>query len=210
MPHDILSIENHPLDGWLRPGDAELLRKIQASSVPLGDVAEVDTGVVVHGVEHRREDLVSDDPSPGAVRYVDAADLTSGRTRYLTYRPQLMHRPKRPELFSGPKVLVMRIRGGHGIRAWIDESGLVAGHTLNIVKPLGVVSASRLHSFLTLPAVLGVLRLIHGDRLDVYPAALRGLPFPKAWLERSDLTLYEAWGLGPVESDRVAAAGAQP
>ena len=74
-------------------------------------MAEVDTGVVSHGPGGGKSRLISDTAAPGRVPYVDARDLAAGRTRWLNYQPALMHRPKRPELFTSPKVLVQRLRG---------------------------------------------------------------------------------------------------
>gem|GEM_PF-1076772 len=208
-PADLLSLSSHPLDGWVRPGDVELLKQLREASTMLGEIAEIDTGVVVHGAGHRREDLVSDEHTPGTVPYVDAADLSHGRIRYLRYRPDAMHRPKRPGLFADPKVLVMRIRGDGALRAWVDTQGLYAGHTLNVVRPYGVVSTEHVHAFLTDPAALGLLRLLHGDRLDVYPKALRSLPFPSRWADGdTHVDLAEAWGLSSGELSRLRALGA--
>ena len=40
---------------------------------------------------------------------------------------KLMHRPKRIGLFSGPKLLIQRLRGSGPVHAWLDDSGLIAG-----------------------------------------------------------------------------------
>jgi len=208
-PADLLALETHPLDGWVRAGDVQLLERIRVASVRLGELAEIDTGVVVHGAGHRREDLVSDEATPGAVPYVDAADLAQGRTRYLQYRPDVMHRPKRPALFADPKVLVMRIRGEGALRAWVDAEGRYAGHTLTVIRPIASMSAERIHAFLTDPAILGLLRLVHGDRMDIYPKALRALPVPRRWNDgESTVGLAEAWGLSAPELGRLRALGA--
>ena len=138
---------------------------------------------------------------------MDAADLAQGRTRYLQYRPEEMHRPKRPTLFTGPKVLVMRIRGEGALRAWVDNEGRYAGHTLTVVRPFTSMSAERVHAFLIDPAVLGLLRLLYGDRMDIYPKALRALPVPRRWLDDASVGLAEAWGISAEEVERLRARG---
>jgi hypothetical protein len=115
-----------------------------------------------------------------------------------------MHRAKRPELFAGPKVLVQRLRGPSPVRAWLDEEGLIAGHTLTVVRPTGPsVSAAAIHALVTSPLVGGLLRLEHGRRLDLYPRDVRRIPLPRAWLGGSSAPLEAAWGLSAAEASRL-------
>ncbi len=202
-PDELLSLDQAPLNPTLRPGDPSLVARIRAASLDLGDLAEIDTGVVSHGPHGGKARLISDQPRPGLVPYVDARDLVQGRQRWLDYKPAEMHRPKRLGLFSAPKVLVQRLRGSGPVRAWVDHSGLIAGHTLTVVRPESI-APERLHTLITHPLVDAVLRIERGQRLDLYPRDVREMPVPRAWLEAPDQTLEAAWGLSAADLKRLA------
>ena len=203
---ECLSLPNVPLHPALRPGDAALVAHVRARSVELATLAEVDTGVVSHGPDGGKARLLHDEPGPGRVPYVDAADLQRGRTRWLAYTPERMHRAKRPELFENPKLLVQRLRGKGPIRVWLDRTGLYAGHTLTVVRPLGdVPPLEKLASLLQAPEVDGLLRLERGQRLDLYPRDLAELPVPRAWLDGQAAPLAQAWALDPTQVARLRA-----
>lgn len=199
---ELLSLGQVPLNPELLPGDPAMVARLRAESVLLGDLAEVDTGVVSHGPGGGKSRLISDTPGDGRVPYVDARDLAQGRTRWLNYQPELMHRAKRPELFSDPKVLVQRLRGSGPVQAWVDREGLYAGHTLTVVRPL-TLSPERIHTVLTHPFVDAVLRIERGQRLDLYPRDVREMPVPKAWLRDPSLSLEAAWDLSGEEVARL-------
>jgi hypothetical protein len=182
-PAELLQLASCPLDPLIAPGDAARIEAIRAESIELGEVAEIDTGVVSHGPSHRKRELIFDEPGDGRVPYVDAQDLMDGRVRWLAYRPDRMHRAKRPELFEGPKVLVQRLRGDGPMRAWIDRTGVFAGHTLNVVRPTHPgVSVEDVLELVTSQTVAWMLRIECGRRLDVYPKDIRRIAAPKAWL----------------------------
>jgi hypothetical protein len=182
-PAELLTLASCPLDPSIAPGDVARIETIRAESIELGDVAEIDTGVVSHGPGHGKRELIFDEPGDGRVPYVDAQDLIDGRVRWIAYRPASMHRPKRPELFEGPKVLVQRVRGDGPLRAWIDRTGVFAGHTLNVVRPTHPgVTVEHVHELLTSPTVAWMLRVECGRRLDVYPKDIRRIAVPKGWL----------------------------
>jgi len=207
-PEEVLALPAVPLNPSQRPGDWPLLQRLRERSLVLGDLAEIDTGVVSHGPGHGREALLHDEPGPGRVPYVDARDLQQGRRRWLAYQPERMHRPKRPGLFAPPKILVMRIAGQGPLRAWLDAEGLFAGHTLTVVRPTDPrVAPERLLDLIRSPLSRAVLRLERGERVDVYPRDLRQLPVPRAWLERPALPLSEAWGLQESEVARLRELG---
>ena len=79
------------------------------------------------------------------------------------------------------------------MRAWLDTSGLYAGHTLTVVRPTAPSrwSASDALGFLTDPLVGGYLRLVRGARLDLSPRDVGALPVPK--VRTGDLEAD--WGL---------------
>jgi SAM-dependent methyltransferase len=182
-PRELLALAACPLDPMIQPGDAERIRRIRAESISIGDVAEVDTGVVAHGPHGGKAALLFDEPGPGRVPYVDAQDLLDGRIRWLAYRPHRMHRAKRPALFEGPKLLVQRVRGHGPVRAWIDRTGLYAGHTLTVVRPIDPrIDLEALHEVLTSAQTEWILRVESGRRLDLYPSEIRGIPAPRSWL----------------------------
>ena len=201
---ELLSMPAVPLQPALQPGDPELLRQIHRASVPIGDVATVDTGVVSHGAGGGKARLLHATPTPDRVPYVDAKDLTLNRTRWLDYHPKEMHRAKSPELFEAPKVLVQRLRGRGPIRAWVDRGGLYAGHTLTVVRPDSPrVSPELLHRLITDPLVDGLLRMERGSRLDLYPKDVRSIPLPNRWLEDPGSSLADAWGLTVEQAARL-------
>ncbi len=212
-PAALLRIPGAPLGQALRPGDVALLEQIHAASVPLGSLCEVDTGVVSHGAHGGKAALLHDEPGPGRVPYVDARDLGTGRRRWLDYQPERMHRPKRPALFLDEKVLVQRLRGKGPVRAWLDDTGLFAGHTLTVLRPLpgAGLPARRVLELVQAPEIDGLVRLERGARLDLYPRDLAALPVPRRWLVEPGLSLVEAWGLPAAAGERLRqAAAARP
>jgi hypothetical protein len=202
----LLTLDGVPLQAALRPGDPELVAQIRSLSEPMGTVATVDTGVVSHGRLGGKGALLHDKPAPDRVPYVDARDLSENRTQWLSYQPSAMHRAKSPALFESPKVLVQRLRGRGPVRAWVDRSGLYAGHTLTVVRPDDPrFSPELLHTLITDPMVDGLLRMERGSRLDLYPKDVRSIPVPRVWSENPRLSLAEAWKLSPEQEDRLMA-----
>jgi len=211
-PAALLRLPRAPLGDLLRPGDVALVERVAAASVPLGELCEIDTGVVSHGPLGGKARLLHDAPGPGRVPYVDARDLAQGRLRWLRYDPPSMHRAKRPGLFECDKLLVQRLRGRGPVRAWIDHDGRYAGHTLTVVRPLDgcPVPLERLHALLTSPLVDGLTRLSRGQGLDLYPHDVAAIPVPRAWLTHPQLDLPEALGLSSADAARLAAAAPDP
>jgi len=203
---ELLALPGHPLDPALRAGDAALWARVAAASTPLGSLCWIDTGVVCHGPGGGKARLLTDVAEPGAVPFVDAADLIAGRLRFLRYRPEEMHRAKSPALFAGEKLLVQRILGDGALRCWVDDSGLYAGHTLTVVSPrVGSPRAALLQGLLEDPRTAGLLRLRRGWRVDLYPQDLASLPVPQAWLLGRPLEEDATWGLDAAGGDRLRA-----
>src|SRR5690606_41165788 len=121
--HELLRLDAVPLEPELRPGDVDLVEAIRARSVPLGELAHVDTGLVAHGPGGGKARLLRDGPGPGRVPYADARDFFAGRHTWLVWEPALMHRAKDPAVFEAPKLVVQRLRGRGPVRAAIDREG---------------------------------------------------------------------------------------
>jgi hypothetical protein len=51
--------------------------------------------------------------------------------RFIEYVPEEMHRPKFPELFERPKILIPDIIGSGGLNATIDLNGIFTNHSFN-------------------------------------------------------------------------------
>lgn len=205
-PERLAELPAVPLDPALREGDLELAAAVRGSSVPLETLALVDTGVVAHGPGRGRQHLLFDEPGEGRVPYADAAEFFAGRRRWLAYRPEEMHRAKKPSMFEGDKIVVQRVRGrGQPVRAAIDRDGVYVGHTCTVVVPgPDAPPLTRLLELVRSPVAHGVLRVERGRRMDVYPRDIGALPVPRTWLEGSGA---KAWPLTASQRERLEALG---
>jgi len=204
-PSAVLALPAAPLDPTVTAADLAALRRVRARSVPLGDLCVVDTGVVAHLPGGSREHLLHDGPGEGRVPYADAREFFAGRRRWLAYAPDRMHRAKRPALFEPPKLVVQRIRGRAPVRVAVDRSGTYVGHTCTVVvpRPPERVPLDRLRDLVASPLVDALVRIERGDRLDLYPRDVAGLPVPTAWLADPSTPLEAAWGLDPATVARL-------
>jgi len=202
---ELSRLENVPFNPTLRPGDVGLVDEIRQRSLRLGELCLVDTGVVAHSPGRSREDLLHDAPGPDRVPYADAREFFQGRHRWLEYRPDRMHRAKRPEMFEHPKIVVQRIRGKGSVKAAIDREGIYLGHTCTVVCPRAPerVPLDRLRDLILSPLVDAVTRIERGQRMDLYPRDVAAFPVPCSWLEDPDVPLVEAWGLGEEQVERL-------
>jgi len=206
---EVLALPAVPLSARQRPGDTALLDRVRSASVELGELFEVDTGVVAHGPRHRRTELVHDQPGPGWLPFAEARDLRHGQRRWLDYQPERMHRCKRPALFEGPKLLVPRVVAARPLEVFVDPGGLWVGHTVNVLRPrVADVPLEWVAELLRRPAMRAVLRLERGERLDVYPRDLRSLPVPARWRDQPGQPLQQAWGLDDPGWARLLTLGA--
>jgi hypothetical protein len=210
LPSELLGLSNSPLDPALHPGDAALSATARGRSVPLGELALVDTGVVAHGPDGGKERLMRGEPGPGHVPYADARDFFMGKHRWLSWQPGRMHRSKRPSMFENPKIVVQRLRGRRPVRARICRDGIYVGHTCTIVQPHEPsLPLERLLALICSPIVDGLTRIERGARLDLYPRDVAAMPVPKSWLSGSDEPLWQALGLQPAGRDRLLTLSTQ-
>jgi len=187
------------------PLDMGILKVFREFPRRVADRFRVDTGVVVHGPGGGKATLISDQPGEGRVPFADAVDYFSGKTRYLNYVPDRMHRAKSPGLFERPKIVVQRLRGRGPIRASLDRSGVYVGHTCLVIQELPAEESSleRVLALLQHPLIDGGLRLSRGDRLDVYPRDLGSLPLPEEWDPAEPAILGRILGLTPAMERRL-------
>lgn len=203
-PDELLRLENVPLNPDLYPGDVDLVERIRRSSIELGELATIDTGLVAHGPEGGKDLLIHDEPGPGRVPYADAREFFAGERVWLDYEPSRMHRAKRPELFERPKIVVQRLRGKSPVRAAIDLEGIYVGHTCTVVVPeTDQVPIERLLQLVRSPIVDAITRIEQGQRLDLYPADVRRFPVPRKWMEDPNLSLEDAMELSRREIERL-------
>jgi hypothetical protein len=202
---DLLGLENAPWHTAVRRADLALVRRIRDRSCALGEHCLVDTGVVAHLPGGSKKHLLEDEPRHGLVPYADAREFFSGERRWLDYRPEAMHRAKRPSMFEEPKIVIQRLRGKRPIRAEVDRTGTYLGHTCTIVQPHSeeAPSLERLTELVCSPVVDAVTRVERGGRLDLYPKDVAAFPLPLAWLEDASITLEAAFDLLPGEVSRL-------
>lgn len=207
---ELLWLENVPLDPALLPGDVDLVESVRARCRRLGDVATVDSGLVAQGPAGGKDLLMHDAPGPGLKPYADAKEFFAGERRYIEYVPKKMHRPKSPDLFEPPKLVIQRIRGRAPVKAQVDTGGVYVGHTCTVVVPHDRrLDLAALQALVTNPAVDGFLRIERGQRLDLYPRDVAGIPVSEDWLDDPTLSLADSWGLSAEQVQRLERAAAR-
>lgn len=198
------AFDNFLLKIEIPPSLHSLKARIEAGSVNLGQICYCITGVVAHHSEtgQSKDRLIHSTRIDDTCRpYIEAKEW-DGRysfvqaKRFIQYKPEEMHRPKFPELFESPKILIQGISSGVFIPATLDTSGIYCNHSLNCCVKLEDVihHGSKLH--LDDPAVvpdkrydlhyvLGLLcsrligvyhsRFVSND-LGIFPETIRNLP----------------------------------
>jgi len=188
----------------LTPDILSIKEKMDSKSIVMGELCYCITGLVGHDSKTGEsvDRLIHINPINEACKpYIEAKEW-DGRyssivpTRYIEYIPEKMHRPKFPELFESPKILIQRLTSGDYIKATIDEDKVYVNHVLNCcTKHEDVIHlGSRLHIDLerispdpnyNLRYVLALCcsRLIgfyHNQflspALDIFPETIRQLP----------------------------------
>jgi type I restriction-modification system DNA methylase subunit len=189
-----------------REAHDSLVAAFERFGITLGSICYCITGFVAHdsqtGASKNR--LLTDDVTdPSARPYLEAKEVsesfgTLAPVRHIRYVPGEMHRPKFPQLFERPKLLVNRVVGRGGLRASVDRAGIYVNHSFDCVVRFadltdappyarGTPEARELSASVSLDALAAVLnssvmsgyfRLKHGTGMDASPANLRALPLP--------------------------------
>jgi type I restriction-modification system DNA methylase subunit len=201
--------------------------------VRLGDICYCITGFVAHDsvTGASKDRLLTNDPSAtNAKNYLEAKEVDQGfavlkPSRFVMYEPGQMHRPKFPQLFDRPKLLVHRVTGTTGrLRATVDRAGIYVNHSFDCVvrfcdlkdaptyargstqaaEASKGVSLDALAALLNSTHMSGYFRIKHGTDMDATPASLRALPLPPlaALSDGSRLAALGAEAVGTTGEDR--------
>jgi type I restriction-modification system DNA methylase subunit len=189
-----------------------LISTIKKECLFVGDICYVDMGLIAYYKEKNVEGVTSKESyiSNKASRkfskpYAEGKDLSERyhpltTNRYIWYEPSSMHRPKFPELFENPKIVISKITGDRGLRATFDEKGIYVESTLNccvlanMIESTGRVETETvdLSKNYSLKYLLGLMnskllgwyyKHLLMRSLDVYPDNVRQLP-----IRRIDIT----------------------
>ncbi len=206
---EALTADNVVLDPQLRPGDIEMMRRIQASSTPLSEVAKVSAGIgLVDPGSDVPANLVTQHPGEGRVPFAEARGFFAGERHYLLYKPSRLHRPTTRSLHERPKVVLQRARARSAIRAEVDRSGVYVGASCTVVTPEHpALSVEMVHALLTSMALEGWLRVKNGRVTDLTPRIIGEIPIPNAWLEGRSAELPTAWGVSDAAVESLAERG---
>jgi len=147
--------KNYPVQSSL---DSEspalaLIKKIEAQSFPLNELYYVSTGADIHrrenGTNHQGKDsFVLPHRQEGAKPYLEEKEVRrygiAWERRYLNYQPKLMGRPKFPDLFEHPKILVRAMV--QGLAATHDEDRFYVDQELICCVPHRLLGQNRRNS----------------------------------------------------------------
>ena len=201
------SFPNYIMKVELNPELFSLRERIERLSIPLGSICYCITGVVAHDSEtgESKDRLIHEMSVDNTCKpYIEAKEW-EGRysairpKRCIEYKPELMHRPKFPELFESEKILIQGISAGPLIPATYDTTGVYCNHSLNCCVKLEDVihHGTKLHlddpsvvpdKRYSLKYVLAMLnsRLLGfyhhsfvSNDLGIFPETVRNLPLPK-------------------------------
>jgi len=129
-----LEFQNYSFRTDIREIDLQLRAKLQQISVYLGSLCCVNVGVVAHSRvgasrQFKKDDVVLNVPGKGRKPYVTGDNVDRyeifWQGEFLDYEAnrENFHRPKFPELFESPKVIVRRISGkDNQVIACIDNN----------------------------------------------------------------------------------------
>lgn len=121
----------------------QISEKIESVSLQFGQICYAITGVVAHDstTGASKDRLIHAKKNGESFKPYLEAKESKGRysplnpTRFIEYRPGEMHRPKFPELFENPKILIPDIIGAGGLSATLDLNGIYTNHSFNCCVP---------------------------------------------------------------------------
>ena len=127
-----------------------LIKKIEAQSFALNELYYVGTGADTRRRENGtnrqgRDGFVLPHRQEGAKPYLEGKEVRrygiAWERRYLNYQPKLMRRPKSPDLFEHPKILVRPM--AQGLSATYDEDRFYVDQELICCVPHRLVGQNR-------------------------------------------------------------------
>ena len=138
-----LNLSNFSFRTDLQELDIEVKCKAEKIGAPLGTLCCVNPGVVAHSradspITFRKDDVIgSEKLDEGYKRYVRGEDVGRWTVQwnglYMDYesKRQYFHRPKFPELFESPKIMVRGVSGTNNtIVSAYDPDGYYTNHSL--------------------------------------------------------------------------------
>ncbi|PWA06834.1 Eco57I restriction-modification methylase domain-containing protein [Flavobacterium psychrotolerans] len=115
LPLNQIVKNNFMISSTIEDGAQFILNKLQSISILLGDECqEMIFGVVI---SHNKNELIFDIQNNGYKPFLEGKDISSylikDVTKFLKYKPELIHRARTPKVFEvEEKLLVQRITGG--------------------------------------------------------------------------------------------------
>lgn len=184
-----------------------LKNNVEKKSIKMGNLCYCITGLVGHDSKTGAsvDRLIHSTPIDETCKpYIEAKEWdgrysTLSPTRFIEYKPELMHRPKFPELFESQKILIQRLTSGDYIKATIDLNKVYVNHVLNCCVKLedviqlgprlnvdlkGISPNQNYNLFYILSLINSRLIGFYHNQflspaLDIFPETVRQLPIRK-------------------------------
>jgi len=167
-----------------------MLKWTQIMSVhpQVGDFYSVMNGLVGHHPETGEgvARLVSSSSEIAEARpYVEAKelshmDLSPKNSRFISYLPEEMHRPRKPELFESCKIMIPAIQDREFLISYHDSSNLYCNHTMILINSLEKDgNLIGLFCWLRTKHVIEFLKNIRLVGNGINPADIRAIPYPE-------------------------------
>jgi hypothetical protein len=138
-----LDSSNYSFRADLQKADVEVKYKLERVGAPLGALCCVNPGIVAHSranspISFKKNDVIGFQRlDENYKRYVEGEDVARWTVRwkglYIDYesKRQYFHRPKFPELFESPKIMIRGVSGAdNSIVSVYDPDGYYTNHSL--------------------------------------------------------------------------------